>query len=147
MICSGVSLSRCSFDRASARAGSAKKRLPPVIPAIVAPPAILRKFRRPKQLQSRGCPSFGRMSDLQFNDWNDIIVGYFRLLEGTREVKSAIYLRIVDVRKGSIASIRPHVGYFRSTPNSLHLDECIISLVCAHRRERIARVGTFPSRR
>src|SRR6266550_1257216 len=124
MICSGVSLSRCSFDRASARAGSAKKRLPPVIPAIVAPPAILRKFRRPKQLQSRGCPSFGRMSNLQFNDWNDIIVGYFRLLEGTREVKSAIYFEDRQCPKGVNALVRPHVGYFRSTPNSRHLDEC-----------------------
>src|ERR1700675_2067032 len=64
MICSGVSLSRNSFDRASARARSAKSRLPPVIPATVAPPVILRKFRRAKQLQSRESPGLWDMCDL-----------------------------------------------------------------------------------
>src|ERR1700733_3086781 len=99
MICSGVSLSRSSLDRASARARSARKRLPPVVAATVALPAILRKFRRPKQLQSRGCPSFWRMSDLHSN--SRLERHYSRLLSARVrgcEIYIAQHLsRIVDV--------------------------------------------------
>src|ERR1700716_1299095 len=93
MICSGVILSRNSFDSASARARSAKNRLPPVIPATVAPPDILRKFRRPKQLQSRGCPScFWRMSDLHSNSRLERHhIPLFSALGRDRKVESAVY--------------------------------------------------------
>src|ERR1700687_5839448 len=108
MICSGVSLSRSSFDSASACDRSAKKRLPPIIPATVAPLAILRKFRRPKQLQSRGCPSFWRMSDLHSN--LRLERHHNRLLSALgrdQETDSATIFGIVDVRVGANPDIVP----------------------------------------
>jgi len=104
MIWSGVSLSRNSFDRASAclidqeeaatrEAGHSAGRQPEKIPAAQ---TIAVKGRSKLRAHVR--------SPLQSNDWNDIIVRYRRLLEGIKERRTQYILRIVNVLKGSSVS-------------------------------------------